>query len=90
MGANVKSLYSSLLLHPLKLSIMEKGTTCNNSPYTMWLIELLEIICTESNLTLSEIALTDAEVRGYYDNGNTPTMVFFHIWQGDAGNYYAI
>ena len=69
---------------------MDKQITNLNSTYTTWIVYLIAEICESEKLIPHEIAINEEEVKEYYNNGLTPSMVFNHIWQQDAGNFYAM
>jgi hypothetical protein len=61
--------------------------------YTEWLLSLVGVILADANnkdLTLNDIALGDYLKSEYYDKGLRPEHVYTWIWEGDAGNYWAI
>lgn len=58
--------------------------------YTQWLLKLISIIMVDSGLSIDEIALTDSDCFAQYKAGVTPEHLYFNVWEGCAGNYYAI
>jgi len=55
-----------------------------------WKKELYKLVMDKANLTTDEIAIDNNEIEKYYNEGKTPSEVYFDIWQQDAGNFFNI
>lgn len=58
--------------------------------YTSWLLILITLIGDVTEFEPSQLALTERELKAYYEMGLSPYNVFFDVWEQDAGNYYAM
>ena len=61
-----------------------------NGDFNKWKTELYDLVMDKADLTANEIAINDDEIEEYYNEGKTPSEVYFDIWQQDAGNFWKI
>lgn len=62
----------------------------NNESFNQWKEELYNIVMDKANMEKDEISIDDKEIQEYYNEGKTPSEVYFDIWQQDAGNFFNI
>jgi len=55
--------------------------------FEQWKQALYNIVMKNANLEADEIAIDNAEIKKYYQEGKTPKEVYFDIWLQDAGNF---
>jgi len=62
----------------------------DNDGFQQWKEELYNLVMKEANMEKDEISIDDKEIQEYYNEGKTPSEVYFDIWQQDAGNFFNI
>ena len=77
-----------------ELSTYESGGSMEGGgkidEFLKWKENLITLISKESGLEISEIALTETELIKFYNQGLTPTQVYFEEFAQDVGHFYKI
>ena len=80
----------TMLLRDQVLGQQVNETMDENNNFEQWKEELYNLVMKEADMERYELAINEKEIQEYYNEGKTPSEVYFDIWQQDAGNFWGI